>query len=448
MRFRTLLTLLITVIFISRQAEAQDRWSLNQCINYALKSNLQLQEAGMDSELAKLNYNQTRWNMLPSIGAGTDAGKNFGRSIDPATNNYVNNAFFNNSYYLNASVDLFKGFIYQNQARYREFKKEASENSRVNAADDVAFSVMNAFFNVIYFGELLKIANDQKALSELNVKKIQILITTGLKSQADLLEVKANYEKEELFYIQTINNLATSRIALKKAMNYSGDAQLELLVPESDIVSTGKTPDIRELYIQHTSWSPYIKSFEQELMASQKFVSINKGGFSPSIRLLASYNTGFYETNKDADRQVINFRDQINYNQRQFLGATMTIPLFNKNIVRFNVQSAKIEAQQAQTRLSLAMQTLLFEMESNYNELNASEKELQQAEKQLDADKLAFQAAQKKFDQGMIDAIILTTTKNRMSNTSAQVLHARLMYELKKRVLGFYGGNRFWENGG
>jgi len=440
------LPLLIFIwIWTSMQLVAQDRWTLNDCINYALKNNLQLQEAGMSADLAAISYSQSKWNMLPAIGAGSDAGKNFGRSVDPATNTYVNTAFFNNSYYLGASVELFKGFMAQNQVRYRAFKKEATQNSRLNVADDVAFSVMNNFFNVIYYEELLKIANDQKALSELNVRKVQLLITTGLKSQSDLLEVKANYEKEELFCIQTNNNIATARIGLKKAMNLPPEAPLVLIIPTTDAASNGNPTDIQALYAQHTAWSPYIKSYEQEWMASQKNVSISKGGFSPSIRLQATYNTGFYETNKDANDQVIAFREQINNNQRQFLGATLTIPVFNKNNVRFGVQSAKIEAEQALTRLNLAKQTLLYEMERNYNELTASEKELQQAEKQMDADQLAFQAAQKKFEQGLVTAIELNATKNRLANSSAQVLHASLMYEVKKRVLEFYKGNRFWE---
>jgi outer membrane protein len=445
MKFRIIFVLFLIQLLASSQLVAQEKWSLNDCINFALKNNLQLQDAGMNSALAGLNYSQSKWNMLPAIGAGSDAGKNFGRSVDPATNTYVNTAFFNNSYYLGASVDLFRGFMAQNQVRYREFKMEASQSNKLNIADDVAFSVMNNFFNVIYYEELLKIANDQKTLSEQNVKKVQIFITTGLKSQSDLLEVKANYEKEELFCIQTINNIATARIGLKKAMNLPPDLSLVLIIPTIDPVVNGKAADIQELYIQHTSWSPYIKSFENEFLASKKNVSISKGGFSPSIRLQATYNTGFYETNKDANGQVIAFSDQINNNRRQFVGATLSIPIFNKNSVRFDVQSAKIESEQALTRLNQAKQTLLYEMERNYNELTASEKELAQAEKQLEADELAFQAAQKKFEQGMVTAIELNTTKNRLANSSAQVLHAKLMYEVKKRVIEFYKGNRFWQ---
>jgi outer membrane protein len=445
MKFRILLLLILIQFSASLQLAAQEKWTLNDCINYALKNNLQLQAADMDKQMAEVSYRQSKWNRLPGIGAGSDAGMNYGRSVDPNTNGIVNTSFFNNSYYLGASVDLFRGFMYQNQIRYREFKKEATENKRLNAADDLAFSVMNAFFNVIYFEELLKIANEQKALSELNVKKIDILVSTGLKSPADFLEVKANYEKEELFCIQTANNIATSWISLKKAMNLPPERQIVLVLPETEAVFTGVGDNIQELFEQHTGWSPYIRSFERERLASQKNVSISRAGFSPSIRLQANYNTGYYETTKDANGKIIAFTDQINNNQRQFLGASLTIPLFNKNSVRFDVQSAKIEAEQAQTRLTLARQTLLYEMEGNYNELTASGKELQQSEKQMEADKLAFQAAQKKFDQGMINAIELYTTKNRLANTSAQVLHARLTYAVKKRILEFYKGSRFWE---
>jgi outer membrane protein len=445
MIYRIAILLIHILLASSLQIAAQEKWTLNECINHALKNNLQLLNADMDKQLAEVSYRQSKWNRLPEIGAGSDAGRNYGRSVDPNTNGIVNTSFFNNSYYLGASVDLFRGFMYENQIRYNKFKKEATENKRITAADDLAFLVMNAFFNVIYFEELLKIANEQKALSELNVKKIDVLVSTGLKSPADFLEVKANYEKEELFCIQTANNIATSRISLMKAMNLPPEKQIVLVPPESETAFTWIGANIQELFEQHSFRSPYIRSFEREWQASQKNVSIRRAGFSPSIRLQASYNTGYYETNKDANDKIIAFRDQINNNQRQFLGATLTLPLFNKNSVRFDVQSAKIEAEQAQTRLTIARQTLLYDMEGNYNELTASGKELQQSEKQMEADKLAFQAAQKKFDQGMINAIELYTTKNRLANTTAQVLHARLTYAVKKRILEFYKGSRFWE---
>jgi outer membrane protein len=434
------------MLILSLQVTAQEKWTLNECIAFAIKNNLQLQDAGMNEKLAGLNYRQSKWNLLPGIGAGADAGLNYGRSVDPNTNGIVNTSFFNNSYYLGASVDLFRGFMLQNQIRYQKFRKESAENSRLNATDDLAFAVMSAFFNVVYYEELLKIANEQKALSELNVKKTQILVTTGLKAQTDLLEVKANFEKEELFCIQTSNNIASSWISLKKAMNLPPEQQITLAIPEEEPVVVAEiVANMPELFKQHIGWSPYIQSFESEFQASQKNVNISKAGFFPSVKLQAAYNTGFYETNKDANLQVIAFNSQIRNNRSQFFGASLSIPVFSKNSVRFDVKRAKLASEQSQTKLELAKQTVLYEMEENYNGLSASWKELQQSKRQMEADTLAFQAAQKKFDQGMINAVELYTTKNRLANTTSQVLHSKLTYEMKKRILDFYKGKRFWE---
>lgn len=227
-------------------------------------------------------------------------------------------------------------------------------------------------------------------------------------------------------------------------MNFTSEQLISLDIPQEspEEVLTNELP---QLYKQHISWSPYIKSYESELKACQMMINMNRSAFFPSIKLQAAYNTGFYETNKDDKDQVINFNNQIRNNRSQFVGASLSIPIFSKNSARLDVKRAKLATEQSQTKLELAKQTVLYEMEDNYNELTASWKELQQSKRQLEADTLAFQAAQKKFDQGMINAVELYTVKNRLATTTSQVLHSKLTLEVKRRVMGFYEGKRFWE---
>jgi len=91
------------------------------------------------------------------------------------------------------------------------------------------------------------------------------------------------------------------------------------------------------------------------------------------------------------------------------------------------------------------MRLLIYEIEQNKNDLNAAWKELQQSQKQMDADKLAFEASQKKFNQGLINVVEFNTVKTRLATTETQVLHSKLTLEMKKRILEFYQGTRFWE---
>jgi len=440
-------SLIFLILFIMGiQVNAQERWSLKECITYAIKNNLQLHQADLSEQIASQSYQKSKWNLLPGIDAGADAGKNYGRSVDPNTNGIINTSFFNNSYYIGASVDVFRGFMLQNQIRYQNFKKESNKNCRENATDDLAFEVMNAFFNVVYQQEILKIANEQKAISELNMKKMEILVTTGLKAPNELLEVKANFEKDELLCIQSANNIASAWIRLKKAMNLPPDQQITLAIVEESIVTADViTTDIAGLFKEHSQRSPYIKMFENDWKASLKDVNVKKAGFLPSLSLQAAYNTGFYETNKDAGQRTISFKSQIKNNQSQFVGASLNIPIFDKKAAWFDVRQSRLLSEQAETKLNQSKQNLLYEMEQNYNDLTASWKELQQSRNQLEADKLSFQAAQKKFDQGMISAIEFYMVKNRLASTTSQVLHSKLTLEIKKRTLDFYKGTRFWE---
>lgn len=437
---------LLTILFQGVLLNAQEKWTLNDCISYGLKNNLKLNNARLSEEIVKQDYRQSKFNLLPGIAAGADAGRNYGRSVDPNTNGIITTSFFNNSYYLGASVDVFKGLMLQNQIRYQKFRKEAAENYRENASDDLAFEIMDAFYTVVYQQELLKIANEQKEISELNLKKMEILVSTGLKAPTDLLEVKANFEKDELFCIQTSNTIEAAWIKLKKAMNLPADQQIEIASGEEQpIEESALSTDVTELFKEYCSWSPYLRQYENELKASEKIVSVRKAGYYPSVRLQASYNTGFYETNKDESEKTIAFNDQIKNNQSQFVGATLSIPIFSKNSVRSDVKQSKLAMEQAKTTLEQTRQTLIYEMEQNYNELTASWKELQQSEKQLEADKLAFEASQKKFNQGLINVVEFYTVKTRLASTTNQVLHSRLVLEMKKRIFDFYRGTRFWE---
>lgn len=275
---------------------------------------------------------------------------------------------------------------------------------------------------------------------------MEILVSNGLKAQTDLLEVKANFEKDELFCIQTSNNIDAAWIRLKKAMNLPADKQISLDPQEENpVLEDSVTANIPELFIAYSKWSPYLQLYENEWKASQKDVSISRAGFFPSIQLQASYNTGFYETTKDANDRTIAFNNQIKNNQSQFVGARLTVPIFSKNSVRTNVRRSILLSEQVETKLEQTKQTMIYEMEQNNNDLNAAWKEFLQSQKQLDADKLAFEASQKKYDQGLINVVEFYTVKNRLANTNSQLLHSKLILEMKKRILNFYRGTRFWE---
>jgi outer membrane protein len=432
--------MVILIVVLGLPVMGQKEWSLEDCIKYAVKNNLDLKQSSYDAEIADQNYRQEKWNMVPRIAASSEIYYYAGRYVDKSTNQIVTTPNYYNAYNLGADVNLFSGFSRQNRISYLKYKKEAAENSLIKSSDELAFSVMTSYYDVIYYKELLKINEDQKRLSEVNLKKTEVLVNTGLKATTDLLEVKANLEKEQLTCLQTANLLSSARISLHKAMNLSADSLLIMTDKRSPVIAMADSAiDITTLYSNYSTWSPQLLSAEKEWKASRKNISVSMGGLMPSLDAGASVSSLMpFNIEPGFSRR---FRE----NENQYVGLSLSLPIFNRRQNITNVKVAKLEYASATAKLDQARQNLYFEMMTNINDLKAAETELSQARKQLAADTLAYQAAEKKYDQGMINVVDFYTVKNRMSSTCAQVLRSELTAEIKRRIIEFYHGNRFWE---
>lgn len=439
-------TLLVLICLVSFEVFSQEKLSLDSCIRFGLENNLTVRNASISSEVANVSYKQSKWNYLPEVYAGGNAGLNSGRSIDPNTNGVVETSFISNSFYVSASVDLFKGFSQMNELSYQKYLAISAKNSQRKVEDEMAFTIMNAFFDVVYFEELISIAGEQRELSKLNLKKTEVLVATGLKAEADLLEVKANVEKDELFYIQSQNQHISALFKLRKAMNVGSDFNIDIRKPQDSILVVPiSNTNSDSLFQTFSYYSPQLNSLENEWKASIKSVSVKRAGYYPSLRLEASIGSAYYETNRDTLGKTYGYNYQLKSNVSQYVGLSFSVPIFKKNDVRSSVKRAKLQSELSKNMFDKAKQDIQLEIVENVNSMVAASRELSQAQKQLQADMLAFEAAQKKYDKGMIGVVDFYTAKNRLSNTKGQVLRARLTLEVKKRTIDFYRGIRFWE---
>lgn len=429
---------------IGNALQAQDNWNLNRCISFALENNIGLKKMEVEEKLAVEDFRQSKRNLLPGLGVSGSSGLNFGRSIDPNTNEIVNTEVFTNNYSLSTQITLFNGFKMINQIDYQKYRKRVAEMNRLNAIDDLAFQVMNAYFDVLYFQGILKIAEKQVETSGMNLRKVEKQVELGMKSKTDWYEMRANYETEELNRIQAENSLKTANLQLRQHMNLSDTTQIVLSEEQSPMVSI-PIPGKQDLFSSFLEWSPYYQSYQALVKASRKQLAISLSGLYPSITANGSIQSGYYNTNKDENGRIIGFSEQFDNNLNQYIGASLNIPIFNRWGRRSDIKKAKLEIAQAQNTLDEEKQKLYFEMANNLNELEAVEKEYNQYQKQLEADQLAYKAAEKKFEQGFVSVVDFYISKNRLANTESQVLKSGLQWEVKKKVLDFYSGKRFWE---
>jgi outer membrane protein len=420
---------------------AQQKWRLEDCIDYALKNNLDIESQRIASETNKEMLAQSKRNRLPYIDAGTNYNINFGKSVDPNTNDVTYNNFASNNYSLSGSVPLFDGFIRNNQIAYNRFIYRAGQANEENQKIEIAFAVMNAFHNSLYYKGLLGIVKGQKELSELNLEKVIKETEVGISAKTDILEIEARLAEEELLVIRTINNLNASLLQLKRAMNYPADQELVLQdLNEISYVSSAVYENADSVYSMAVKHLPGVEAKQQELKAVERNLAISRGRLSPSVSLSAGYYTGYYETRTDEEGNPITFQEQFSNNASQSVGVRLSIPIFNRWRTRSEIKLGKLDLEAKKVELQNFKNQLYYEIESYCQELSATSAEYLQAKKQTESNELAFEVTQKKKEQGLINILDFYTSKNLLSNAQGELLRTKLQYIIKRKTIDFYMG--------
>jgi outer membrane protein len=258
--------------------------------------------------------------------------------------------------------------------------------------------------------------------------------------------MQATYEKEMLNLIRSENKKEEVKLKLGQEMNLPAGKLVDVFNNTGEPVpSQNLSMAADSLYASFVRFSPYVKMAEAELEAANKNVAMSRGQYFPSVYLNASLNTGYYETNEDSTGKTISFNDQVDNNMNEYVGASVSIPIFGKNEVRSEMKKAKLAREEAKTQLESYKQTVYYELANNTRELRALFREYIQTGKQVEAEGLAYRVAQRKYDQGLIGVIELLTVKSRLAEAKSQLLLARLQWEIKDKIVDFYKGIRFWE---
>lgn len=429
-------------LLIGLNLAAQERWSLDDCVTYALEHNLQLNDFNYSFESNKETYRQSVRNLLPTIGAATNYVVNFGRSTDPFTNDVVTTDFFSNSYSLESSVDLFRGFQKLNTIQASKFLYKAAKEESLQQKYLLAFRIMRAYFDIQFFEGLVAISREQLTVSQKNYDLVDKQIELGLKAGSDLYEAESLLLSDKLNVTQSENQLAAAKLTLIQEMNLEDTTDINLQTSIDEKVTNTDDGLIRSdsIFTAAKNFMPIIKAQELRARAAKKQVAASRGGLYPSITLFGGLGTGYFETTRDSMGTTIPFRNQFKDNTYQFVGVSLSVPISNAWASRSRVKQQKIAQMRAENNLDIQKQELYNTIEQLVQEYNALLVEYEQSTQKMQSQNLAFTIAQKRYEKGLINALELFTAKNLFANAQNENLQVRLRSEINKSTLDFYRG--------
>lgn len=455
------------MVFIS---SAQEKWTLEKCIDYALKNNIQIKQQELNSKYSENNLTQSKLSLLPNLNGNTSQNYSWGRSVNMFTNDFSEEKTMSLSFGLSSSVTIFSGFQNYNTVKQKQFELQASLQNLEKAKNDVALNISSAYLQILYSIELHEIAVNQLEVTKEQVERTKKLLDAGSISKGILLQVEAQYALEELQAVNMQNQLNMSYLTLIQFLDLETEENFEIDKPDFstfDVNSALLTSG--QVYLEAEKNLPQIKSAEFSLKSAETGLSLARGAISPRLTVSGSIGSGYSDARKsitdttftesttylninnvqvpftqsipDYKYQTTPFKDQVNNNVSKTLSVTLTIPLFNGWQTKTGINNAKINLLNAEYQLEITKKQLLKEIQQAHADAVASIKKYNATKKAVVSMEEAFNYTQQKFDVGLINTLDYNTAKNNLTKAKADMLQAKYEFIFKSKILDFYRGN-------
>ena len=431
-----LLTLAVSILLTPLYA--QEKMTLEACMKYAIEHSTSVQQQEIALEAARQNYIGAVASAMPSINASTGGTMNYGRSIDPETNTYTTTSTFNNSYSLSGSLTVFNGLSTINTIKATKVMRAMGVEELQLARDQIAMNTMSAYFDVVYYYGTVEIAQEQLRTSQLELKQVQEQYELDLKAPADVAEVEAQVANYDYLLTEQQSNLELALIELRKVMNYPQEEPLEIDT-EVDIEGMLITETLEEVLNYALVYNPQIRSKEMNSRYYELNYANTKGRYLPSISLSGGFSTNYF-VNVDSPGNYAKYFNQLGNNRGYYVGMSMSIPIFSGLSRRVAKHRAKLQYDNAILAHTEQRRTLESEVAKTYQEMQNFGKQYIMSQKKVQANDLAYRSVSQKFAEGMVTAIDLQTASNNLLQARSDLLHARLQYIIKCRMVGYYNG--------
>lgn len=419
------------IAFNSFSAKAQDTWSLERCINYALANNMDLIISNNNTEKQKITVLESKAGLFPTLNLGSRADYSFGRNVN-FSNVITYEQSMVNYYGLSTSVDLFRGFIKLNTISFNKYLLSANKEQANYIKNKLVFDVLTAYSTVLYSKGLCEVAQSQLLLSESQYKRMQKMVDIGRESQITVQELKSQWATDKFTLTVTENNFNKTLLQLKQLLKLDATQPFEIEDLGLNSMISETQQNIDSLFMMAVNLLPEIKQQEFLFKASVKELAIAKGGLSPRIYMSAGLYTNYF----DGDSKV--FSDQIKDNQSQAVGVGITIPIFNNASTYSNIKRKRIVVKDRKLLLQKQKDILYSEIWNAVDALQSANNEYQSAVELYGFSELSLENATKKMEKGLASPTDYEVAKQRFVSAKASLLKSKIVYYMRKQMLQFY----------
>lgn len=475
--------LVLLIISLPMALAAQEKWDLKKCVEYAMKNNISVRQADVQARISVLQLKQATYNQYPSANFSTNAGMQFGRSIDPLTNQFTTTQLLFQGYSLTGGVDVYNWGRLKNARQAAQFSANAALADVERASNDIALNVCTFYLQALLAKEQTQIASIQIEQTKTRLDMTSKRVDAGALPELNRVEIESQLATDSANYINAKTLYTQALLSLKGLLNLDPALPFEIETPPVDAIPVENLLDLQPdmVYQLAANHFPQQKVDSFRIKAASKNIKAARSFMYPTLSFGFNLGTTFANTIKTIDPSSVQFNGykpdgsnkvlingvyydvlapdvtfsqynrnfsqiwegygkQLDNNFRQSLAFTLSVPIFNNGTARINYERSKLDYQsvllakeQNDLKLKQDIYTAYTNATNALEKYNASKRNVEAAQK-------AYDFAVKRNEVGLLSTLDLLITQNNLNTARIQQKNNQYEYIFRIKLLEFYKG--------
>lgn len=444
-QFISALALSLLSLNVASEAKAQaqgQRWTLEQCLKYALEHNIQLKRNIVSLAESEAQLKQSKAALFPTLSFST----NQNASWRPFSESYVNLSSgtmtstsseinYNGSYGLNASWTVWNGGRNQQTVKKNQLATEQADYTAQETANSIQEQITQLYVQILYQTEAVNVNQELLEASKLQRDRAKTMVEVGNLAQVDLAQLEAQVAQDEYNVVNARTQLDSYKLSLKELLEIVGNDDFDVATPQVNEANVmALLPNKSDVYRQAVSLRPEIQSARLDIESSELEIDIAKRGYLPTLSLSASIGSN------NSSGLRTSFGTQLKTHLSNSIGLTLSVPIFDGRQNKTSVELAKLSKQTSELALQETEKQLYSDIESYWLNARNAQQQYQYAVKNEARMQESYDLVSEQFRLGLKNIVELTTGKTNLLQAKQTVLQSKYTALYNRAMLSFYQG--------
>tara|TARA_B100000767_G_scaffold83699_1_gene80608 strand:+ start:98 stop:1420 length:1323 start_codon:yes stop_codon:yes gene_type:complete len=427
--------LTISILLYNVDINAQERYTLKECVQRAIEKNISIKNSRLDLLNSSENKKTAIGNFFPSFNISGNHNWNSGLTQNITTGILENQTTQNSSVNMSVGLDIFNGLSNIRRLHRANLDVLARKYQLEDMKEDISLLVANSYLQILFNKEQLNIQESQLKVSKEEQTIANERYNSGVIPKGDLYEIEASFAKAEQNLVNAKNNYQISKMSLAQLLLFSDTEKFEISDEDYDIPKTNILErNVDDIFKKALLNRNDIKLAKTNLDIALKDQQISNSAALPSIAGYYSYNSRVII---DAPTSL---KNQFDLNAGESIGLQINIPVLNGLTTRTNIKRSKINVMRSQNFLDQTKLDLENTINQSLNDAKGALKAYQAAKKTKLARETSYNYAKERFENGALNTINFLQAQQLFETSQSDLIRSKYDYIFKIKVLEFYFG--------